>query len=48
MDWNRVAKWHGHTSVHETMETYAPAVEVHQQMYGDDWISRAFGRPHRP
>lgn len=46
-DWNAVARWHGHESVKMTMNTYARAVEVNHQKYGDNWLTRAFGRPEK-
>ncbi|MHB8585879.1 MAG: hypothetical protein ACYDDF_08620 [Thermoplasmatota archaeon] len=44
LDWARVAKWHGHRTTKMAMSTYAPAVEVHRKLYGDEWLERAFSR----
>lgn len=44
-DWNAVARFHGHENVKMTMNTYAPAVELHERKFGKNWLTRAFGRP---
>lgn len=43
-DWNKVARWHGHENVKQTMTAYAPSYEVYARLYGKNWLARAFAQ----
>lgn len=46
-DWNKVARWHGHENVKQTMSAYAPSFEVYARLYGKNWLARAFEKNAR-
>lgn len=44
-DYARVADWHGHESVNMTKNHYAHSARLHERLYGDNWLRRAFEKP---
>ncbi|PSG98474.1 hypothetical protein BRD56_00615 [Thermoplasmatales archaeon SW_10_69_26] len=40
-DWRGVAKFHRHTT-DTSVRNYEQSVELHEKLYGDNWITRAF------
>lgn len=46
-DYARVADWTGHESVEMVRSHYEKDARIHAQLYGKDWLERAFRKPKR-
>lgn len=44
-DYARVADWLGHESVEMVRKHYEKDARIHQKLYGDAWLDRAFRKP---
>lgn len=47
-DYARVAQWHGHDDARQVLRHYERSARLHQALYGDRWLLRAFQRPPAP